>query len=227
MQLYILASLLILLISMGYDLLHDRKLEFMMKQRRESRAAKARGSIVSAIGKAILIDIASSSPLGKCSPGRRASHLLTLWGFLLLILSILISATGVAGNFVISSNNPFMIAQLLGSLCLFAGVVWYLPQRVNVKFEGNSILGFNYSDSFILNLLVTCISFIASYILSSLYFAIASAVLFYVYLVSITLMFGLTHWTKFPHSFYKAGLFIIDRIDRERGISNLPEVAEG
>jgi len=225
MQLYILASLLILLASLGYDLLHDRKLEFMLRQRREKKATYLRGSISLAIGKAILIDIASSSPLGKCSLGRRISHLLTLWGFLLLILSILVS--GITGSFVISPKNPFMIAQLLGSLGVFTGVIWYLPQRVNVKYEGNSVFTFDYSDLFILNLLVTSLSFIAAYILSSLYFALASAVLFYVYLISITLMFALTHWTKFPHSFYKAGLFILDRIDRERGISNLPEVAEG
>jgi hypothetical protein len=227
MQLYIIASLLILLASMGYDLLHDRKLEFMMRQRRERKATTPKGSIASAVGKAILIDIASSSPLGKCSPGRRASHLLTLWGFLLLILSILVSGTGLAGSFVISPLNPFMIAQLLGNLCIFAGVIWYLPQRVNVKFEGNSVFTFNYSDSFILNLLVISLSFIASYILSSLSFAMASVFFIYVYLISITLMFALTHWTKFPHSFYKAGLFILDRIDRERGISDLPEVVEG
>src|SRR5579875_3548780 len=104
---------------------------------------------------------------------------------------------------------------------------WYLPQRVNVKFEGNSVFTFNYSDSFILNLLVISLSFIASYILSSLSFAMASVFFIYVYLISITLMFALTHWTKFPHSFYKAGLFILDTIDRERGISDLPEVVEG
>ncbi|MEM3638230.1 MAG: hypothetical protein QXX17_00330 [Conexivisphaerales archaeon] len=226
LQIYVLTSLLILVAAFAYDFVFDKKLEFMRRQRRSLEASEAKGSIFSALAKAILIDIASSYPLGKCSPARRASHLLTLWGFIIIVLSILVSSTGLAGKFYVSPSNPFMISQLVGNLSLIVGTLWYLPQRVNVRFEGNSTFSLNYSDAFIINLIAISAFDIAAYLFSALSLAFLSQVTIYAYFLLITLMFALTHWTKFPHSFYKAGLFILDRIDEEKGISNLPKPVE-
>lgn len=225
LQIYVLFSVLVLLAAMAYDFVWDRKMEFMRRQRSSLPSREGRG-VISAALKAIVLDIALSYPLEKCSRARRVSHLMTLWGFAAAVLSLLVASFGLLPSFSLSLSDPLFVVQALGNLIMLAGVFWYLPQRVNVQYEGNSVFRFTYADAFVVNLLfmgllgvLAPVAALASSYSLALYFEV-------VYMLSIIMLFALTHWTKFPHAFYKAGLFIIDRMDSARGISSLPRVVD-
>ncbi|MEM3186149.1 MAG: hypothetical protein QXQ39_05645 [Conexivisphaerales archaeon] len=219
MQIYVLASFLVLLIALAYDFVVDKKLEFTRQQRKAVRPAdkKPSPSMAGAVARALIFDVASSYPLGKCSKSRRVSHVITIWGFILSIIALLISLTDKI--FVLSLSNPSIALQLAGNIMLLVGVLWYLPQRVNVQYEGNSLFRLTYADAFVVNLIFMSVLGILASIVQ---YAELALVLEALYLTTITLLFALTHWSKFPHAFYKGALFVLDRMDRAKGISYLP-----
>lgn len=161
-----------------------------------------------------------------CNAKRRIAHLLTMYGFLAHV-----SATAVLVFCYTSSAAPapdiLPLIWYLSGLMVCAGGYWFwFFIRVDVAAEGHSPFRIIRADLFILSLLASTTL--------GLIWAWAQSVdsswtnlLFGLYLMATTLLFGSVPWSKFSHMFYKPAAALQKRITEADGSrNNLPAPAD-
>lgn len=220
LQVFTILMILFVIVGMLYDFIGGKKLEYTIRDR---KARGAKGFDIKAALNAIFIDIATSAQFSKCSVQRRASHLLMMWGFIISIVVLFIE------TFVTSLASSLSIyyysLQALLLICwvmLLAGALWFLPQRANVRVDGDPVYKLRRADIFVLNVMVYAVLGVALLWSINSGLLIASEVILAAFLSSIAFLFISVPWTKFPHMFYKAGLIIQDKMEKCKVESRLP-----
>ncbi|MGC8661642.1 MAG: hypothetical protein ACP5TZ_03960 [Nitrososphaeria archaeon] len=220
--LQVFSILMILFVAAGmlYDFIGGRKLEYTIRDR---KARGARGFDMGAAIKAVFIDIATSAQFSKCSVQRRASHLLMMWGFIISIIVLFFETflTPFASALSIY-YDPLQVLLLICWLMLLAGALWFLPQRANVRVDGDPVYKFRRADIFVLNVMVYAVLGVALLWSVNSGLLIASEAILGAFLSSVAFLFISVPWTKFPHMFYKAGLIVQDKMERGKVESRLP-----
>lgn len=223
MQGYIVLMALAVALGTAFDLLHEKKLEFFMQDRRRRKAAarqRLRAFDVAAIAAGTLIhDIATFGEF--CNRHRRISHVLMFYGFVLYL------ATTVAMVFAYppGMHTPAALPILwnVGALMTLVGGGWFFFfLRVNVVHDGHSPWRLVRADLFIVTLLASL-----TFALLFEWAAMAgnpaatqtSAVL---YIFFSTLLFVSARWSKLPHMFYKPIVAFQRRLEEADGSSDLP-----
>jgi len=156
------------------------------------------------------------------NPKRRLSHLLTMYGFILFVVTTILMIFGI--------STSALTAQLwhIGALMLCVGGYWFwFFIRVDVNSEGVKWYQLRRADLFIVSLLTTAtFGLIWSYMQSkggvvsgmnwtTLFFAL--------FILSNTTLFSTVLWSKFAHMFFKPAAAFQKRVAKADGSNlNLP-----
>lgn len=205
MQGYVILMVLLVIGGTVLDMLHKKSAKYFFENAKKAKAnAKRDVSSGEKIGLAVSTvasEVLTSSEF--CNPQRRMSHLLTMYGFIIFVVTTAIMIFGYTGA---GATTPTILPALwhIGALMLCVGGYWFwFFIRVDVSAEGLSWFRLERADLFILSLLATAtFALIWSYMQSS-GATTGTTVFFGLFIISSTVLFGGVLWSKFAHMFFK------------------------
>jgi hypothetical protein len=219
MQAYVVIMIVLVAVGTLFEVVHKGSARYFFQNMRKSKAKGAKpvggGELVSIAVQTAVVDVLASGEF--CNPKRRLAHLLGMYGFVLYVLSTVVLVFDAAAGAI--------WAQLwwLGGLMICVGGYWFwFFIRVDVAAEGHSPFRIVRADLFILSMLASATL--------GLLWAWAQAkgspgalVMFGLYILATTVLFGSVPWSKFAHMFFKPAAAFEKRITRADGTAeNLP-----
>jgi hypothetical protein len=228
MQAYVVVMIVLVVAGTLIEVVHKGSAKYFFQNWRKSKSKGAKqvggGELVSIAIKTGLVDILASGEF--CNARRRLSHLLTMYGFVIYVVT---TAVMIFGYPTPAMPAPALLPQLwwLGGLMVCLGGYWFwFFIRVDVLAEGNSPFRVVRADLFILSLLAS--------VTLGLIWAFVQArggsganVLFGLYIIATTVLFGSVLWSKFAHMFFKPAAAFEKRVSHALGSrSNLPAPAD-
>ena len=217
MQVYVIAMILLVIGGTVLDMIHKKSARFFFNHAEKAKAAATRslsgGEKTSIALKTIAGDVLTSAEF--CSPRRRISHLLTMYGFILFVATTAIMIFGYAG-----SATPSILPQLwhAGALMLCIGGYWFwFFIRVDMVAEGNAWYRVVRADLFILSLLATATFALIWSALQASSIDGWATLFFSLFVLSSTVLFGGVLWSKFAHMFFKPAAAFQKRVAKADG----------
>lgn len=227
MQAYIVVMFLLVVGGTFLDMARKKSAKYFFSHRQTvKRGATRQIGGPEAAALAVHTVVVTGLAAGEFSdPWRRTSHLLTMYGFVLYVLSTAILVFAYP-----TGSAPAILPGLwyLGALLVCVGGYWFwFFMRVDVAAEGHSPLRLVRADLFIVSLL-------ASATLALIWAGVEAAgnpawakLFFGLYLLANTILFGSVPWSKFAHMFYKPAAAFQKRIEQANGYRrNLPAPAD-
>ena len=226
MQTYIVVMIILVAAGTIYDVLHKKSARYFLNNMEKAKKNMTRqvggGEKVSLAIKTVLVDVATSGEF--CNPKRRIAHLLTMYGFVAYVVTTVMMIFGYE-----TAATPAIVAQLwhLGALMICIGGYWFwFFIRVDVAAEGNSPFRIMRADLFVLALLASATFGLAWSYLQSTGNG-WTKVVFGLYVIATTVLFGSVPWSKFAHMFFKPAAAFEKRMSAANGSrSNLPAPAD-
>jgi hypothetical protein len=215
-------GLMVLAVIVGtlVDIVHKGSARYFFANSRKARARSKRpvsgGELASIAVQTALVDVMASGEF--CNPRRRLAHLLTMYGFILYIVTTALMVFRYATP---ATPAPGILPMLwwIGAAMVLVGGYWFwFFIRVDVAAEGNSPLRIVRADLFVLSLL-------ASVTLAVIWAGAGGGPgwLFGLYLLATAVLFGSVAWSKFAHMFFKPAAAFEKRVSRADGTAeNLP-----
>jgi hypothetical protein len=212
MQTFVVVMMLLVAAGTLFDIVHKGSARYFFENWRRSKS-KTRplgsGELASIAVRTAVVDVLASGEF--CNARRRVAHLLTMYGF------VLHAASTVVMVFNHSASELWPHLWWIGGLMVLVGGYWFwFFIRVDVTAEGNSPLRVTRADLFILSLL-------ASVTFGLLWAWLQAWVIFGLYILATTVLFGSVPWSKFAHMFFKPAAAFEKRVSDANGTrSNLP-----
>jgi hypothetical protein len=228
MQTYVVSMIALVAAGTLFDIVHKGSARYFFDNWRKSNSKGAKqiggGEWVSLAIKTGLVDVLASGEF--CNAGRRAAHLLTMYGFLIYAIT---TAVMVFGYPTPATPTPAILPLLwwIGGLMVCLGGYWFwFFIRVDVAAEGNSPLRIVRADLFILSLLGSAtLGLIWAFLQTR--GSSGANVFFGLYIIATTVLFGSVPWSKFAHMFFKPAAAFEKRVSYANGSrSNLPGPAD-
>jgi hypothetical protein len=222
MQTYVVAMVVLVAAGTLFDIVHKGSARYFFDNWRRSRA-RARselsgGELASIAVKTAVVDVLASGEF--CSARRRVAHLLTMYGFVIHV----ISAVVMVFNFSMDSMWPHL--WWIGGVMVCLGGYWFwFFIRADVAAEGNSPLRLMRADLFVLSLLASVtLGLIWAFLQVN---GSGSAMVFFaLYILATTVLFGSVPWSKFAHMFFKPAAAFEKRVSEADGtVQNLPTLS--
>jgi hypothetical protein len=215
MQGYVVVMALLVLAGTLFDVVHKGSARYFFANWRNSSSRSRRpvggGELASIAVKTAVVDVLASGEF--CNPRRRVAHLLGMYGFVLYVVATVFLVFDPA------RTGLMVTLWWLGGLMVCAGGYWFwFFIRVDVAAEGHSPFRVVKADLFILSLL-------ASTTLGLVWAAAGggAGILFGLYIIATTVLFGSVPWSKFAHMFFKPAAALEKRISKANGTAeNLP-----
>jgi len=222
--------LMIVLVAAGtlVDIVHKGSAKYFFDNWRRLKSRETQkltgGELASIAVKTAAIDVLASGEF--CNPRRRIAHLLTMYGFLLYVISTAVMIFGYATP---TTATPDVWPHLwwIGALLLLVGGYWFwFFIRVDVAAEGNSPFRVVRADLFVLSLLAS-VTFGVIWAWLQAGASAAAMVFFALYIIATTVLFGSVPWSKFAHMFFKPAAAFEKRVANANGTrANLPAPAD-
>ncbi|HEU0187791.1 MAG TPA: adenylyl-sulfate reductase [Gallionellaceae bacterium] len=217
MQGYIVLMILLVMGGTILDMLHKKSAKYFFENAKKAKKSAKRsvgGGEKASIAASVLVkEVLTSGEFDN--PRRRLSHLLTMYGTIIFVVTTAIMI------FMPATPTPALLPQLwhIGAVMLAVGGYWFwFAIRVDVSAEGLPWFRFERADLFILSLLAT-----ATFALIWSYTGGGVTVYFALFILSSTVLFGGVYWSKFAHMFFKpAAAFQKRVIMADGGRENLP-----
>jgi hypothetical protein len=171
----------------------------------------------------LLKEIATSGEF--CNQKRRISHLFMFYGFVTYLVTTVLMVFAY-----LTGETPPLVALLwhIGALSVAIGGYWFFFfLRVDVAQERQSPFDLKWADIFIVTLLGSVTFGLLWSIFQALGFGVTALVLFALYVLFSTLLFGSVRWSKFAHMFFKPVAAFQKRVENADGSSDLPAPTEG
>jgi hypothetical protein len=229
MQTYIVVMMLLVAGGTLLDIMHKKSARYFFSHWRNAKNKGTRqvggGEMVSLAMQTAVVEVLTSSEF--CSTQRRIAHLLTMYGFLLYVVTTVIMVFAYPTP---ATPTPAILPALwyIGALMVCFGGYWFwFFMRADVAAEGNSPFRIVRADLFVVSLL-------ASVTLGMIWALVQTAgntslanVLLALYLLATTVLFGSVPWSKFSHMFFKPAAAFQKRLEEANGSRrNLPAPAE-
>ncbi len=225
MQGYIVLMVLLVIGGTILDMVHKKNSQYFFENAKKSKASAKRtvgvGEKTSIAVKVLAKEVLTSGEF--CIVRRRLSHLLTMYGFIIFVMT---TAIMIFGYPTPATPTPTILPQLwhIGALMLCVGGYWFwFFIRVDVSAEGLTWWRFERADLFIVSLLTTAtFALVWSYTQSD---GISgwSTLFLVLFIISSTMLFGTVAWSKFAHMFFKPAAAFEKRVTRADGSrENLP-----
>ncbi|GAB6054143.1 hypothetical protein JCM17960_29630 [Magnetospira thiophila] len=208
-----------------FDMIHKKSAKYFFAKAKAAEASRTRelsgGDKIGIAINTVAVDVMTSGEF--CNPRRRISHLFTMYGFILFVL------TTVALVFAYPTHEaPAIVAMLwhLGAaMVMFGGYWFWFFIRVDVSAEGNPWYRIAKADMFILSLLgTTTFGLVWSLTMGV---AVWNTVFLGLLIISATVLFGGVMWSKFAHMFFKPAAAFNKRVIKADGsMENLPKLGD-
>jgi len=219
-QAYVIIMIALVAVGTLFDVVHKGSAKYFFANWRKAKDKGGRqlfgGELASIAVQTAVVDVLASGEF--CNPRRRVAHLLTMYGF---VIHVVTTAIMVFAYLAPEPPTPAILPQLwwLGGLMAAVGGYWFwFFIRVDVAAEGNSPFRLMKADLFILSLLAT--------VTFALLWAAAGGgvgVLFGLYVIAATVLFAGVPWSKFAHMFFKPAAAFEKRVSKATGTAeNLP-----
>jgi hypothetical protein len=227
-QTYIVIMILLVAGGTVFDIVHKKSAKYFFsnwdKTKNNGTRQVSGGEIVSLAVRTAVVDGLMSGEF--CNSRRRIAHLLTMYGFLTYVITTVIMVFGYATPATPAPAFLPLLWYIGGLLVCVGGYGFWFFFRVDVVAEGNSPFRVVRADLFILSLLVS--------VTLGLIWGCTQAtghswtnLLFGLYFIATTVLFGSVPWSKFSHMFYKPAAALEKRITEADGSrSNLPTPAD-
>ena len=224
MQGYVILMIVLVVAGTLFDVVHKGSARYFFENLRKTKSKGERsvggGEMAALAIKTGVVDVLASGEF--CNPRRRIAHLLTMYGFVMYLITTLVMVfsypTGAVGT-------PLLVTALwwIGALMVCVGGYWFwFFIRVDVAAEGRSPWRLMRADLFVLSLLS---SVTLGLVWGALQFAgSAWATLFFgLYILATTVLFAGVPWSKFAHMFFKPAAAFEKRLSNANGsAANLP-----
>jgi len=226
-QAYVILMFILVAGGTVFDMIHKQSAKYFFAKAKSAEAARTRvlgaGDKIGIAVNTVVVDVATSGEF--CNPKRRISHLFTMYGFIIFVLST------VALVFAYPVDAaPAIVSQLwhLGAaMVMFGGYWFWFGIRVDVSAEGNPWYRIVRADMFILSLLATTTFGLLWSILYSKGVEPLASLSLALFIISSTVLFGGVMWSKFSHMFFKPAAAFNKRVIKADGsMENLPELGE-
>lgn len=220
MQGYIVLMVLLVMGGTILDMIHKKSAKYFFENAKKAKKSAKRsvgaGERASLAASVLANEVLTSGEFSN--PRRRLSHLLTMWGTIIFIVT---TAIMIFAYPTPATPTPALLPQLwhIGALMLAVGGYWFwLFIRVDVSAEGLPWFRFERADLFILSLLAT-----ATFALIWSFTGGGLTLFFALFILSSTVLFGGVYWSKFAHMFFKPAAAYQKKITRADGSrENLP-----
>ena len=219
MQGYIVLMVVLVIVGTMLDMMHKKSAKYFFlnaeKAKKDAKREVGAGEKIAMVTKVLLVEVLTSGEFKNVK--RRLSHLLTMWGFVIFVLT---SAILIFGYPTPDTSAPAILPLLwhIGAAMLAVGGYWFwFFIRVDVSAEGLSWWRFERADLFILSLLATAtFALIWSY---TQYNAMVgwSTLFLILFAASGIVLFGGVYWSKFAHMFFKPAAALQKRVTRADG----------
>ena len=228
MQAFVVVMILLVVAGTLFDVVHKGSARYFFDNWRKSMRKGAKriggGELVSLAVRTGLVDVLASGEF--CNARRRLAHLLTMYGFLIYYVT---SAVMVFGYPTPATPTPGILplAWWIGGLMICVGGYWFwFFIRADVAAEGNSPFRIMRADLFILSLLASVtLGLIWAFLQAR--GGSGAGVLFGLYIIATTVLFGSVLWSKFAHMFFKPAAAFEKRVSHANETrSNLPAPAD-
>ena len=224
MQGYLVLMILAVVLGTLFDVVHKGSAKYFFNNWRKSQRQGTKqvggGELVSIAIQTGVVDVLTSGEF--CNARRRVAHLLTMYGFVLYVVT---TAIMVFGYPTPDTPTPEILPELwwLGALMVCVGGYWFwFFIRVDVAAEGHSPFRVMRADLFVLSLLVSTtlgLIWAALQVNDSAW----ALLVFAFYILATTVLFGSVPWSKFAHMFFKPAAAFEKRMSRANGTAdNLP-----
>ncbi len=229
MQTYVVIMFALVACGTLIDMVHKKSARYFFEHRQtvRNRATRRVGAGEAAALAVETVVVAGLTAGEFDNSWRRLTHLLTMYGFLLYVVTTAVLVFAYPAS---AAAAPAILPALwyLGALLVCLGGYWYwLLQRVDVAAEGHARFRLVRADLFIVSLLASATFALLWACLQTTGRAHWSHVFFGLYLISSTVLFGSVPWSKFAHMFYKPAAAFQKRIEQANGYRrNLPPPAD-
>ena len=216
MQIYVILMAILVAGGTLLDTLHKKSAQYFFenseKQKKMATREVSGGEKISIAVQTVAVDVLTSAEF--CNQKRRVAHLLTMYGFILFVVSTAVMIFGYAGS---AKAAAWPLLWHLGALMVCVGGYWFwFVIRVDVAAEGNPWYRVVRADLFILALLATTT-------FALLWSVFGGIFLFALFIAAATVLFGTVLWSKFAHMFFKpAAAFQKRTIMADGSRENLP-----
>jgi ABC-type multidrug transport system fused ATPase/permease subunit len=220
MQIYVIAMVIAVAAGTIIDVIHKKSAVYFSenakKAAQSARRTVSSGEKMSAAISTVTSEVLTSSEFNNQQ--RRLSHLLTMYGFIIFVVSTAVMIFGYAGS---ADAGIWPLLWHLGALMLCVGGYWFwFFIRCDVNSEGKPWYKLARADLFIVSLLA-----MATFAL--LWSFIGGLLLFALYIVAATVLFTTVLWSKFAHMFFKPAAAYQKKITKLDGSQeNLPDLGE-
>ncbi|MEE9310075.1 MAG: hypothetical protein V3U64_03575 [Cocleimonas sp.] len=225
MKIYVVLMVLFVIGGTILDMMHKKSAKYFFEQTKDAKKNAKRevgsGERKALLAKTITSEVLTSSEFSN--PARRASHLLTMYGFILFVVTTAIMIFAYSGADSKGDGTPAILPILwhLGALMLAIGGYWFwFAIRVDVSVEGKKWYKLARTDLFIVSLLaMSTFALIWSFTSSMLFLAL--------FILSSTILFTTVLWSKFAHMFFKPAAAYQKKIFEADGSrEGLPEIPD-
>ncbi len=229
MQTYVVVMALLVLGGTIFDVIHKGSARYFFDNwRKSSSKAKQQvggGKMLSIAGKTAAIDVLTSGEF--CNPRRRMAHLLTMYGFVIYVVTTAIMVFSYPTP-ATATPGIFPALWFLGGLMACVGGYWFwFFIRVDVAAEGHSPFRFVRADLFVVSLVLSVTIGLVWALVETAGGTLWANVLLGLYLIATTVLFGAIPWSKFSHMFFKPAAALQKRVAEANGTrSNLPSPAD-
>jgi hypothetical protein len=225
MQGYIVLMVLLVVGGTVLDMVHKKSAQYFFENAKKAKKSAKRsvdtGEKASIALKVLANEVLTSGEF--CNVKRRLSHLLTMYGFIIFVVTTAIMIFGYATP---EASTPAILPLLwhIGALMLAIGGYWFwFFIRVDVSAEGLTWYRFERADLFIVSLLTTATFGLIWSFTQSQGMAGWSTLFFVLFIISTTTLFGSVLWSKFAHMFFKPAAAFQKRVTKADGSrENLP-----
>src|SRR5438874_3767960 len=219
--------LMIVLVAAGtlFDIVHKGSAKyFFASWRKSKRMGTQQVGLASIALQTAVVDVLASGEF--CNARRRIAHLLTMYGFVLHVISTVVMVFRYATP-ATPGPDVWPVLWWIGGLMILGGGYWFwFFIRVDVAAEGSSPFRVMRADLFVLALLASVtLGLIWAYAQASA--SVWSYAWFALYIIATTVLFGSVPWSKFAHMFFKPAAAFEKRVSYANGTrSNLPGPAD-
>jgi len=161
------------------------------------------------------------------NPERRVSHLLTMYGFIIFVVTTAVMIFSLpAAEGAESILMPLL--WHLGALMTCIGGYWFwFKIRVDVRSEGNQWYNVHQSDLFIVSLLLMATFALIWSLLQWAGGGVLSGIALFVFIAASTTLFSTILWSKFAHMFFKPAAAFQKKVAVSDGSRDkLPEILD-
>ncbi len=225
MQVFIAVMIALVILGTIYDVIHKGSAKYFSRVQAKSAEQASRqiggGEKMGVAVKTLVVDVAASGEF--CNPHRRIAHLLSMYGFVLYLLTTILLVYVWPTQ---EAAAPALVVLLwyVGALMVCAGGYWFwFFIRVDVRSEGNSPFRLMRADLFIVSLLLSVTFGIIWAIAQTSGGGTLAWIFLALYLVATTVLFAGIPWSKFAHMFFKPAAAFEKRVAYANGSAmNLP-----